>query len=72
MKKYENLTATEVLKLVNDVNKNHEELKTKALQTLGEIENLQEILNDLTEKIENLEIEYVELMEALIEKQNNG
>ena len=71
MDRYKDLTAIEVLKLINDSKKLYDEKKEEAIKILDTMDVLDKQLAELTKIMEGLEIEYVELMEVLVEKQNN-
>jgi len=71
MDRYKDLTAIEVLKMINDSKKHYDEKKEEAIKILDTMDVLDKQLAELTKIMEGLEVEYVELMEVLIEKQNN-
>jgi len=71
MDRYKDLTAIEVLKMINDSKKHYDEKKEEAIKILDTMDVLDKQLAELTKIMEGLEIEYVELMEVLVEKQNN-
>jgi len=68
---YNELTPTEILKKINDINKLYGEYKDKSIYYLKEVEKIDKILNELATPLEELELEYVKLMGILVEKQNN-
>ena len=71
MKNFENLTPTELLKLINNTKNEYDNIKLKIIQHLKEYDILKKTIDDLTKNLEELEIKYVKLMEVLIKKQSN-
>lgn len=59
------LTPTELLKKANDVKARHDALKQDIIADTNEIERLEKQLNDKVEELQNLEKNYVEIIEIL-------
>jgi uncharacterized coiled-coil DUF342 family protein len=70
MKDFTNFTPTELLKRGNDIKARHDVLKAEIIQTSFEIENLEKILNKNLNELDELEKEYVAIIEV-IETRNN-
>ena len=68
-KELSELTPTELLKLINDTQKKHEELKKEIIDYTYEIENLETLINERIEILTTLEKSYVELIELLSNKE---
>lgn len=60
-------TATELLKMSNDICEKHEALKKEIIANSYEIEELEKIINEKTRKLEQFEKNYVELIEKIKE-----
>lgn len=58
-------TATELLKLGNDIKARHDALKQEIIDNTYEIEELEKNINDKVQKLEQLEKNYVEIVEKL-------
>ncbi len=70
MKDITNFTPTELLKRGNDIKARHDALKAEIIQTSFEIENLEKILTKNLNELDELEKEYIAIIEV-IETRNN-
>ncbi len=70
MKDFTNFTATELLKRGNDIKARHDVLKVEIIQTSFEIETLEKVLTKNLDELDELEKEYVAIIEV-IETRNN-
>jgi uncharacterized protein YlxW (UPF0749 family) len=68
-KELSELTPTELLKLINDTQKKHEELKKEIIEYTYEIENLETLVNERIKILTILEKSYVDLVELLSNKE---
>jgi hypothetical protein len=60
LKKY---TETELLKLINDIKKEHDKLKKEITKDTYDLEELDKKLNDKIDLLTELERKYVEIIE---------
>lgn len=58
-------TPTELLKKINDSKIKHDELKTKILDYVNDIEFLEKKINDSLIELEEIEKNYVDLIDEL-------
>jgi len=58
-------TPTELLKLVNDNNVKHESLRLEVIYYTHEIDNLEQIINEKLKVIDQLEKNYIALIEEM-------
>jgi len=61
------LTPTELLKRGNDIKARHDVLKQEIIADTHEIEKLEKLLNEKVEELQELEKNYVEIVEILSE-----
>lgn len=67
MEEYKSLTLTQLLKLVNDTNKEHELVKSDIIDLTFKIDELENDINMKLEYLRSLENKYI----TLIEEMNN-
>lgn len=58
-------TPTELLKLINDAKNKHESLKQEIINHTLEIDNLEETINKKIEQLDEIEKQYVQLIEEM-------
>jgi len=61
------LTPTELLKRGNDIKARHDALKQEIIADTHEIEKLEKLLNEKVKELQELEKNYVEIVEILSE-----
>jgi len=59
------ITPTELLKKANDIKARHDALKQEIINNVNEIEVLEKLLNQKVEELQELEKNYVEIIETL-------
>jgi hypothetical protein len=65
-------TQTELLILINSLNKKHEKLRTEVISHSKEIDVLETIINNKIVLITNIESDYVKLIEEMNKKGNKN
>lgn len=58
-------TPTELLKLINDTNKSHEELKAEIVNHTMEIDRIEKLINEKIVKLMEFEKNYIDLIEEM-------
>ncbi len=64
-----NITPTELLKLINESQKQHEELKKEIIDHTFEIQNIETLIKSKVELLTNIEEKYITLIEELNNRQ---
>lgn len=58
-------TSTELLKIINDINIQHEALRKEIISDTFEIDRLEKLINKKIERLNQLEKYYVDLIEEM-------
>jgi archaellum component FlaC len=69
MESYNKLSDIELLHQINLVKKSHEIFKKDSIDLTIEIERLEKIVNEKLEELENIEKNYVDLMQEMTSRQ---
>lgn len=65
LKKY---TPIELQKMINDIQVNHDKIKNEIINNSKDIDKLQNIINEKINELNNLEKNYVELVEEFMSR----
>lgn len=65
MENLKNLTPTELLKLINDIKKEHENIKKYIIDKTYIIDEIEKEINEKIKQLETLEEKYVSIVEEI-------
>lgn len=71
MKQLDNLSSIEMLKIINDLNTNHETLKKEIIELTYKIDEINLLINKKIDALKEIEKEYVECFEELNSRDPN-
>ena len=65
MENLDQYTPTELLKMINDINKIHDRIKAEIIGHTIDVDNLEIVINNKLSLLEELEKKYIELIEEI-------